>query len=214
VGGGGGGAIHFYVENSSFIRVGDFRFSKLSCAMTWHQWQAANRHSRIGLSPALAAAKGPPRPTACQCTVLSLCWSNRGSFPRRRLRSHDKLPVIHSSVAPVAGFVRLPPLRPNGGSRGGGTPIRSPLQHHGEPNAKFAGGPPLFISAHISMCTTVRPEGPPAGRVLHRSRPCRPAVFESLRGYMREKAKTLGIENSRWQGPQAFSTAGELGPTW
>jgi (2Fe-2S) ferredoxin len=55
--------------------------------------------------------------------------------------------------------------------------------------------PPLFYKRHIFMCTNVRPEGHPRGCCTARAASA--GGVEKLRGYMREKAKTLGIENIR-----------------
>src|SRR6266550_207894 len=52
--------------------------------------------------------------------------------------------------------------------------------------------PPLFYSRHIFCCTNVRPAGHP-------------------RGYMREKAKALGIENIRVNASGCLDRC-ELGP--
>src|SRR5690349_24982427 len=55
--------------------------------------------------------------------------------------------------------------------------------------------PPLFYKRHIYMCTNVRQEGHPRGSCTARAASA--GGVDKLRGYMREKAKTLGIENIR-----------------
>ena len=55
--------------------------------------------------------------------------------------------------------------------------------------------PRLFYEHHIFMCTNVRPEGHPRGCCTARA--AAGGGVEKLRGYMREKAKMLGIENIR-----------------
>ena len=55
--------------------------------------------------------------------------------------------------------------------------------------------PRLFYSRHIFMCTNVRPEGHPRGSCSARA--AEAGGVEKLRGYMREKARQLGIENIR-----------------
>ena len=54
---------------------------------------------------------------------------------------------------------------------------------------------PLFYKRHIFMCTNVRPEGHPRGCCSARAASA--GGVEKLRGYLREKAKTLGVDNIR-----------------
>jgi hypothetical protein len=64
--------------------------------------------------------------------------------------------------------------------------------------------PRLFYQRHIFMCTNVRPEGHPRG--------CRSAGgSEKLCGYMREKARQMGIENIRCNASGCLERC-ELGP--
>ena len=55
--------------------------------------------------------------------------------------------------------------------------------------------PPLFYDRHIFMCTNVRPEGHP--RSSCSARAASAGGVEKMRGYMREKAKQMGIEKIR-----------------
>lgn len=64
--------------------------------------------------------------------------------------------------------------------------------------------PPLFYSRHIFCCTNVRPEGHPRGC-------CSAGGSEKLRAYMREKARSLGIENIRVNASGCLDRC-ELGP--
>src|SRR6266478_1467353 len=64
--------------------------------------------------------------------------------------------------------------------------------------------PPLFYERHIFLCTNVRPEGHPRGC-------CSAGGSEKLRGYMREKARQLGIESIRLNASGCLDRC-ELGP--
>ena len=64
--------------------------------------------------------------------------------------------------------------------------------------------PRLFYDHHIFMCTNVRPEGHPRGC-------CAAGGAEKLRGYLREKAKQMGIENIRGNASGCLDRC-ELGP--
>jgi (2Fe-2S) ferredoxin len=64
--------------------------------------------------------------------------------------------------------------------------------------------PRLFYEHHIFMCTNVRPEGHPRGC-------CAAGGSEKLRGYAREKARQLGIENIRCNAAGCLDRC-ELGP--
>ena len=55
--------------------------------------------------------------------------------------------------------------------------------------------PKLFYEHHIFICTNTRPEGHPRGSCAARAMPA--GGVEKLRGYAREKARQLGIENIR-----------------
>jgi (2Fe-2S) ferredoxin len=55
--------------------------------------------------------------------------------------------------------------------------------------------PRLFYERHVFMCTNVRPEGHPRGCCSARAMEA--GGVEKLRGYMREKARQLGIEGLR-----------------
>ena len=56
--------------------------------------------------------------------------------------------------------------------------------------------PQLFYERHIFMCNNVRPEGHPRGCCMARAEAA--GGFDKLRGYAREKARQLGIENVRF----------------
>jgi len=64
--------------------------------------------------------------------------------------------------------------------------------------------PRLFYEHHVFMCTNVRPEGHPRGC-------CAAGGSEKLRGYMREKAKQMGIESIRCNASGCLDRC-ELGP--
>jgi (2Fe-2S) ferredoxin len=64
--------------------------------------------------------------------------------------------------------------------------------------------PQLFYERHIFMCTNVRPEGHPRGC-------CAAGGSEKLRGYLREKARQMGIENIRGNAAGCLDRC-ELGP--
>jgi len=55
--------------------------------------------------------------------------------------------------------------------------------------------PRLFYDRHVFMCTNVRPEGHPRGCCSARAAAA--GGVDKLRGYMREKARQLGIEGLR-----------------
>ncbi len=55
--------------------------------------------------------------------------------------------------------------------------------------------PTLFYAHHIFMCTNVRPEGHPRGCCTARAAAA--GGVDKLRGYMREKARQLGIDSIR-----------------
>src|SRR5215469_15747089 len=107
---------------------------------------------------------------------------------------------VIAALPPSARRVRLPTLLPNGGSR------HSP-RHYITWRARMPSAPadpPLFYSRHIFCCTNVRPEGHPRGC-------CSAGGSEKLRAYMREKARSLGIENIRVNASGCLDRC-ELGP--
>jgi len=55
--------------------------------------------------------------------------------------------------------------------------------------------PELFYKHHIFICTNVRPEGHPRSSCSARAESV--GGVEKMRGYMREKAKQMGIESIR-----------------
>ena len=57
------------------------------------------------------------------------------------------------------------------------------------------GDPRLFYEHHIFLCTNVRPEGHPRGSCSARAQSA--GGVDKVRGYMREKARQLGIESIR-----------------
>src|SRR5215469_3246871 len=66
------------LTKSSFMTAAVGSSSKLSCAMTWHQWQAAYpTESRIGRLVRLASASAGG-PQGHHSTGLDLCWSKYG----------------------------------------------------------------------------------------------------------------------------------------
>src|SRR5919106_5896962 len=70
--------------NPEFIAAATCSSSNDSCAITWHQWQAAYPiDSRIGTSrdAASASASGVH---CCQCTGLSACWRRYGLVASER----------------------------------------------------------------------------------------------------------------------------------
>jgi (2Fe-2S) ferredoxin len=64
--------------------------------------------------------------------------------------------------------------------------------------------PPLFYERHIFLCANVRPAG-------HPRRCCSAGGSEKLHGYMREKARQMGIENIRCNTSGCLERC-ELGP--
>jgi len=69
--------------------------------------------------------------------------------------------------------------------------------------------PALFYEKHIFMCTNVRPDGHPRGCCMARSEEA--GGVEKLRGYMREKARQLGIERLRFNAAGCLDRC-EFGP--
>ena len=69
--------------------------------------------------------------------------------------------------------------------------------------------PRLFYSRHIFMCNNVRPEGHPRGCCMARAEAA--GGFDKLRGYAREKARQLGIENVRFNAAGCLDRC-EFGP--
>ena len=70
--------------------------------------------------------------------------------------------------------------------------------------------PRLFYEHHIFMCTNVRAEGHPRGSCSARAAAA--GGVDKLRAYMREKAKTLGIESIRCNAAGCLDRC-ELGPS-
>jgi (2Fe-2S) ferredoxin len=69
--------------------------------------------------------------------------------------------------------------------------------------------PQLFYEHHIFMCNNVRPEGHPRG--CCKARADAVGGFDKLRGYAREKARQLGIENFRFNAAGCLERC-EFGP--
>ena len=65
--------------------------------------------------------------------------------------------------------------------------------------------PAPYYSAHVFCCVNERPEGHPRGC-------CAAGGSEKLRGYLREKARQMGIENIRGNAAGCLDRC-ELGPT-
>ena len=75
--------------------------------------------------------------------------------------------------------------------------------------ADLPADPALFYETHIFMCTNVRPDGHPRGCCMARSEEA--GGVEKLRGYMREKARQLGIERLRFNAAGCLDRC-EFGP--
>src|SRR5215510_8252058 len=91
------------LTNSSFITCAVASSSKLSCAMTWHQWHAAYpTDSRIGLLARLASASASV-PHGHQSTGLCLCWSRYGLVSRARRFSW--VPVATDDIGSIHAWV-------------------------------------------------------------------------------------------------------------
>jgi (2Fe-2S) ferredoxin len=71
--------------------------------------------------------------------------------------------------------------------------------------ADAPGDPRLYYEHHVFMCTNVRPDGHPRGC-------CAAGGSEKMRGYMREKAKQMGIESIRCNASGCLDRC-ELGPS-
>jgi (2Fe-2S) ferredoxin len=69
--------------------------------------------------------------------------------------------------------------------------------------------PAQFYSSHLFFCNNQRAEGHPRGSC--NARAAHLGGVEKLRGYAREKAKQLGIENIRCNGASCLDRC-ELGP--
>ena len=69
--------------------------------------------------------------------------------------------------------------------------------------------PALSYEKHIFMCTNVRPEGHPRGCCTARAEGA--GGVEKVRGYMREKARQLGIERLRFNAAGCLDRC-EFGP--
>ena len=73
----------------------------------------------------------------------------------------------------------------------------------------MADDPRLFYDRHIFMCNNVRPEGHPRGCCMARAEAA--GGFDKLRGYAREKARQLGIQNIRFNAAGCLDRC-EFGP--
>jgi (2Fe-2S) ferredoxin len=73
----------------------------------------------------------------------------------------------------------------------------------------MADDPRLFYDQHIFMCNNVRPEGHPRGCCMARAEAA--GGFDKLRGYAREKARQLGIQNVRFNAAGCLDRC-EFGP--
>ncbi len=69
--------------------------------------------------------------------------------------------------------------------------------------------PRLFYEHHVFMCTNTRAAGHPRGSCIARAEAA--GGVEKLRGYMREKAKQMGIESIRCNAAGCLDRC-ELGP--
>ena len=70
--------------------------------------------------------------------------------------------------------------------------------------------PALFYDRHIFLCNNVRPEGHPRGCCMARAEEA--GGFDKLRGYMREKARQMGIEKVRFNAAGCLDRC-EFGPS-
>src|SRR5437016_4903573 len=77
------------------------------------------------------------------------------------------------------------------------------------PMAEAPADPSLFYARHVFMCTNVRPEGHPRGCCTARAEEA--GGVDKLRGYMREKARQLGIESIRFNAAGCLDRC-EFGP--
>ena len=75
--------------------------------------------------------------------------------------------------------------------------------------ADAPGDPKLFYDRHVFMCTNVRPEGHPRGCCMERA--TAGGGVEKMRGYAREKARALGIANTRFNAAGCLDRC-EFGP--
>ncbi|HTW51748.1 MAG TPA: (2Fe-2S) ferredoxin domain-containing protein [Stellaceae bacterium] len=73
----------------------------------------------------------------------------------------------------------------------------------------MADDPRLFYDRHIFMCNNVRPEGHPRGCCMARAEAA--GGFDKLRGYAREKARQMGIQNVRFNAAGCLDRC-EFGP--
>lgn len=75
--------------------------------------------------------------------------------------------------------------------------------------ADAPGDPKLFYDRHVFMCTNVRPPGHPRGCCMERA--AAGGGVEKMRGYAREKARELGIANTRFNAAGCLDRC-EFGP--
>ena len=73
----------------------------------------------------------------------------------------------------------------------------------------MADDPRLFYDRHIFMFNNVRPEGHPRGCCMARAEAA--GGFDKLRGYAREKARQMGIQNVRFNAAGCLDRC-EFGP--
>jgi (2Fe-2S) ferredoxin len=73
----------------------------------------------------------------------------------------------------------------------------------------MADDPRLFYDRHIFLCNNVRPEGHPRGCCMARAEAA--GGFDKLRGYAREKARQMGIQNVRFNAAGCLDRC-EFGP--
>src|SRR5947207_9253784 len=125
------------LTNNSFITAAVASSSKLSCAITWHQWQAAYpTDNRIGL-PVRCASESASGLQAHQATGLCLCCNKYGLVSRPRRFSGPVGPSPRRSGFGCAGgrladdpcsvmtgfydnWLWWPPQDDGGGNRGSG----------------------------------------------------------------------------------------------
>src|SRR5947207_15689890 len=112
------------LTNNSFITAAVASSSKLSCAITWHQWQAAYpTDNRIGL-PVRCASVSASGLQAHQATGLCLCCNKYGLVSRPRRFSGPDGWLADDPCSVMAAFydnwLWRPPQDDEGGNRGSG----------------------------------------------------------------------------------------------
>src|ERR1700680_783433 len=115
--------------------------------------------------------------------------------------------ILRGSVAGVTldGVGSSPYLKPSSAER----ICSSAHSRSRSPESHMADDPRLFYDRHIFMCNNVRPDGHPRGCCMARAEAA--GGFDKLRGYAREKARQLGIQNVRFNAAGCLDRC-EFGP--